>query len=497
MIVQTTLPMTQENGMELSLRPERLGHAARVLTVLAVVGLTSLAAEDAAAQQRPLTLAEALQRADAGAYANRIGRGEAAAQGGARLQALRGILPTVRLESGYARTTDPIGTFGTTLRQRVITQQDFDPARLNYPAATANYTGGVVLEQPLVNVDAWLGRRAAQHALAAREAFATWTTLDTRVDVVRAYYGAVLKAERVATLAAALAAAQGHVRQAEKMVEQGMVTRSDALLARVKAGEIEAQLIEARGDASLVKRQLALLLGAPDDTVFGLPAELPSSERVVALGRLPLPADAAAEGAAGAVRRTGSGGAAARADVRAAAAAHAAAQADVRRARSTWLPRVNGLARYDWNSPDMPYEGRENWSVGVVASWVPFAGASQLGDLRATQGREQVARAQADAARAQAELDTATKENAWQVAVERLRIADDAVAQSVEAHRIVTRKYEGGLAAVVELLGASAAETEARLRRSQARWETIVRAAERLQAAGHDPALLAGWAMDS
>jgi outer membrane protein TolC len=131
-----------------------------------------------------------------------------------------------------------------------------------------------------------------------------------------------------------------------------------------------------------------------------------------------------------------------------------------------------------------------------VASWTPFAGAAQLSDLRATQGREQVARAQADAARAQAELEAAAKENAWRVALERLRIADDAVEQSAEAHRIVTRKYEGGLADVVELLGASATETEARLRQSHARWNAIVSAAEQLQSAGRNPALLAGWALD-
>jgi outer membrane protein TolC len=82
------------------------------------------------------------------------------------------------------------------------------------------------------------------------------------------------------------------------------------------------------------------------------------------------------------------------------------------------------------------------------------------------------------------------------VALERLRIADDAVEQSAEAHRIVTRKYEGGLADVVELLGASATETEARLRQSHARWNAIVSAAEQLQSAGRNPALLAGWALD-
>lgn len=450
--------------------------------VLAAVLLMLLPGANARAQS-PLTLDEAMRRADEGAYLNRIATGEAREQAGEGNRAWQGILPTLRVESGFQRTTDPIGAFGTKLRQRSITQQDFDPALLNDPAAISNWTGGLVLEQPILNADAWLGRRAAVHATQAREAAAEWTSVATRVDVVRAYYGAVLAAEQVATLSAALEAARAHVRQAESMVEQGLVTRSDALLAQVRAGEVETALIEASGEARLVKRQLATLLGAPDDTSFALPAALPSEARVLALGTT--------------VRDASSDAGAERFDVQAASAGHAAARADVKRAQSLWLPRVNGMARYDWNSPDRLYDGDENWSVGIVASWTPFAGASQLAQVQASRGREQVARAQADAARAQAALDVAQRANAWDVALERMRIAGEAVTQSVEAHRIVARKYEGGLAAVVELLGAQAAETEAHLRHTHARYQAIVRAAERLQSLGLDPALLARWAPES
>ncbi len=450
--------------------------------LLAAVLLMLLPGANAQAQG-PLTLDEAMRRADDGAYLNRIASGEAREQAGQGNRALQGILPTLRVESGFQRTTDPIGAFGTKLRQRSIAQQDFDPALLNDPAAISNWTGGLVLEQPILNADAWLGRRAAQHATQAREAAAEWTSVTTRVDVVRAYYGAVLAAEQVAMLSAALEAARAHVRQAESMVEQGVVTRSDALLAQVRAGEVEAALIEASGDAGLAKRQLATLLGSPRDTSFALPVVLPSDARVLTLGAT--------------VAHASSEAGEERFDVQAAAAGHAAARADVKRAQSLWLPRVNGMARYDWNSPDRPYAGDENWSVGVVASWTPFAGASQLAQVQASRGREQVARAQAEAARAQAALDVAQRANAWDVSLERMRIASEAVTQSVEAHRIVARKYEGGLAAVVELLGAQAAETEAHLRHTHARYEAIVRAAELLQSLGLDPALLARWALES
>lgn len=92
---------------------------------------------------------------------------------------------------------------------------------------------------------------------------------------------------------------------------------------------------------------------------------------------------------------------------------------------------------------------------------------------------------------AEARLQVEQAENDWEVALERLRIAEQAVAQSAEAHRIVTRKCEGGLASVLELLGAAATETESSLRFSNARYEAITAAAERLQALGNDPAELA------
>jgi outer membrane protein TolC len=434
----------------------------------------ALVAVPLAAQAQTLTLGDALERADGAAYSNRIAAGTAAAQGAQELAALRGVLPSVRLEGGFARTTDPIGAFGIALRQRRIAPADFDPARLNHPGPTSNYTGAVVLEQPLLNPDAHLGRLAASHAGAASRASEAWTRSSTQVEVIRAFYGAVLASEMVTTLEAGAEAAHAHVRQAEAMVRNGLATRSDALLAAVKAGEVDAQLAEARGNARLARKQLAMLLGSPADTLASPPAHLPAAEAIRALQSWAW---------SGSVERRG--------DVTAAHEGLSAADADLNRARSLYLPRLNAVARYDWNSPDRMYGGDESWTVGVMLSWTPFAGGGQLAETRAARGREVAARAGAEAAVAQARLQVEQAENDWEVALERLRIAEEAVAQSAEAHRIVTRKYEGGLATVLELLGAAATETESALRFSTARHEAITAAAERLQALGNDPAELA------
>ena len=202
---------------------------------------------------------------------------------------------------------------------------------------------------------------------------------------------------------------------------------------------------------------------------------MPSAERL----RAELAQDTSARAAGG------------RADVRAATEALAAARGDALRARSSLLPRINGFARYDWNSSASLYAGERNWTVGVMASWNPFAGASELADVEATNGRARAAEAQAEGARANAEVELEQTRTTLSVALARLGIAERAAAQSAEAHRIVSRKYSGGLAGVVELLETQAVETQSALALSQARFGTIVAAAERRRALGLDPASLA------
>lgn len=422
-----------------------------------------------------LSLREALREADRGAYANRAAAGTAAAEHARTLAPLRGILPTARVEAGFVRTTDPIGAFGTTLRQRTVTQAAFDPARLNFPAPVNNYQTGVVAEVPLFNPDAWVGRQAAHRASDASDAQATWTRLATRADVIRAYYGAVLATERVTTLEASQRAARAHLAQAQAMVRQGVVTKADALLASVRAGEVDTQLAQARGDATSARQQLAMLLGRSAGELPTVPGALPGSEAIRAV--------AAADTALAPMGT--------RADVYAAEAGHDAARADVRRARATMLPRLNSFARYDWNAPTGAFAGEKNWTVGVMATWNLFTGASELADLQGAAGRELAARAQAEAAVAQARLEADQTHTALDVALQRLALAEQGAAQSAEAHRLVARRYGGGLATVAELLDAQATETGSALALANARYGVITAAAARRQALGADPGELA------
>ena len=433
-----------------------------------VLWALALAAAAPLGAQAPLSLGEAFRRADSAAYSNRTAGGNARAQSAQATATLQGILPTVRTEAGYVRTDNPLAAFGFTLQQRGVSPASFNPASLNYPSPATNWSGGVVAELPIFNADAWFGRAVASSAAAAAKAGSGWTRETTRVDVTRSYFGAVLAREQVRTLETSTAAGQAHVRQAESMVTNGLATRSDALLASVQLGQMEAQLIGARGNAGIARERLALLLGQPGDTAFTLPDSLPSAVQIRNL-MTPSIRDSAA-----------------RLDVTAARLGLEAAQRDVRRANARYMPHINGFGRYDWNSPDQLFGGPSSYTVGVMASWSPFAGASEIAERRAAQGRADAARAMAEAADAGAALERSATQTELGVAIAQLGIAEASVTQAAEAHRIVARKYTGGLATIAELLSAAAVETQTRLSLSEARYQAIVANAAARHAAGAD-----------
>jgi multidrug efflux system outer membrane protein len=247
------------------------------------------------------------------------------------------------------------------------------------------------------------------------------------------------------------------------------------LLASVRAGGVEADLAGARGDHRLARSRLALVMGTPADTAFVLPNQLPDTATILRLAGDPGP-DAVSPS---------------RGDVRAAARALEAARADVVRAWSLYLPRINGFGRLEWNAPDSPFSGRDAWTIGVMVSWSPFAGASELAERRAARGRQESAEAAFEAARAQAAQQRQQAESDHEVALARMTIAARSVDQAGEAHRIVTRRYEAGLATAVELFDAAAQETRARLASAAARYAALVAVAERDRADGQDLSSLA------
>lgn len=470
-----------------------------------------LVGHSAAHAQQPtvLKLDQAIREADKAAYANRGAQAQAKlARSNARLP-LKAILPSVRLEAGAMTTTDPIGAFGTLLRQRRVSPEAFQPNRLNYPSAIDNMTGGTVLEVPVLNTDAIQGLQAATRAAEAADARSQWATLTTRLMVVRAYYGVILAKEQRHALGAALTAGNAMTRQIEQMQREGLVTHSDLLQMQVRTNAIQAQLLAAEAGALAARQQLDVLLGRDASSeqrgtngaysLADLPDKLPPDSVLKRLAQQlssPVPEQAASSmvsfARSGSLSGEGSGEGSTvirsnREDLRAANLDLAAARIDARRANSTLLPRINGIARYDWNSVGGIYAGRPSWTAGLMASWSLFGGASEFADIQGSRARLSAAQTMTEAAQATAKLEADTSARHLQVALAQLDLASQSLAQSREAYRLVQRRYSGGLATIAELLSAEATETAASLSQAAAQYALIEAIAYYRLTHGADP----------
>jgi outer membrane protein TolC len=131
------------------------------------------------------------------------------------------------------------------------------------------------------------------------------------------------------------------------------------------------------------------------------------------------------------------------------------------------------------------------WTVGVMASWSPFSGGAELAQRRVASADARAAQAGNDAARGVAALEVRSGEVGVAVAMRTLAIATNGVAQASEAHRIVGRKYDGGLAAVSELLDAQAAELGARMAEARARHDLLLAEATLARARGQELNIIA------
>ncbi len=442
--------------------PRFLRHALRLLVLPATLSTSVM---PASAQSSSLRLRDVLAAVDTAAYAPRAARADTRAAEADITATMAGWLPALRLEAGAMRTTDPIGVFGARLRQRAVTASDFDPGHLNRPGGLSTVTGAVVLEQPVFAPAALFGRRTAGLAAAATRAAAEHALASVRLEASRAYFGAMLAAASVTALEAAVQAAEAHVTQAVSLERNGVVTRADVLLARVRMRELDAQRATARGRALTARLALAVLMGRPDDTVRTLPDSLPAVTGALRIeGREEQPVFVRSDAPASSLRH----------DVHAARLAARAARADVTRATARWAPTVGATVRSEWASPDQPFGGTPFWTAGVMISLPLFSGGADVADRQRARALAGAAESRAEAAAARASLEAVEARIERAVAFERLVIADGALAEAREALRLVQRRYDGGLAAVTELLDAAARHTAADLATMSARHDALV-----------------------
>jgi outer membrane protein TolC len=433
---------------------------------LLVAGLLGAGVPGTRAEERPVTLAQALalaseQNPELLAAAARV---EAQA---ARTQSVqRTTWPRATLSTTWSRTDLPAGVFANKLNAGAFGAADFELAALNDPAAVGHLGTAVQLELP---IDVFGKVGAAVRGMAATgeagDAARRDAAQEVRARVVEVYRQAEVAGRAAAVTERALAVARAREAEIDARVQEGGALFAELLRARARRREREADLAERRNAQRMAQAGLARLLGAPPGVSYA-PTEAPPEVAPLA-GEEP-------EWTARALAR--------RPALEAARRRREASAAQVDTEKKGVLPDL-GLFGQAWDNRVDTAGGSQAWAVGVSLRWTPFdpgrsrRSAAAAAELRAAEQDER-------AALDQVRLEVSLAYRRAVTARERHAAATGGADEGREALRVVQERRAAGLATLTDELETEAAALQAALSEIAAAAEVATADAALRRAAG-------------
>lgn len=364
------------------------------------------------------------------------------------------FLPQLGFSYTAMTTNNPLNAFGFKLQQQSITQNDFNPALLNNPSATADFATKLQLQQPLVNMDMWYMRKGAAKQMEVYQYKTQRTKEYIAFQVQQAYLQLQLAYNAKAVLQEALTTAKAMSQSTSNYFDQGLVQKSDLLNAQLQVTKIETNIEQVNSNIQDASDALSLLMGKAKGITYTIPPSFNFSGTADA-DSLP----------------------AARSDFKAMESAIGAYDLMIKSNKMSYLPKLNAFASYQLNDNTAFGFGANAYLAGVQLSWDIFKGNSTKNKI-ATQTLERN--------KLQQELSTQKSENELELNKAKRQLADAqftinqqkaAVAQAQEALRILQDRYDQGLVKTTDVLMAQTQLSQQQLAAAQAKFNANIAAA--------------------
>ncbi|HUG41386.1 MAG TPA: TolC family protein [Longimicrobiales bacterium] len=423
-----------------------------VVAVLAVLAFA--VAVPAEGQEVPRTeavdtvsLEEAVARAlDTSPQVVQAERGLGSAGFGTK-QAYASLLPNLSLSTGASLSSSD--RFDQTTGLWVSNQSDSYNAGLS--ASMDVFSGGR-------NLAAVRSARATVEAAGA--------TLVTRrfavaLEAKRAFF-AVLRAEDLIRLnQERIAQAREQLQAAERRLQAGRATRSDALRAQLQLSNARQALLNAETQRRTAMYALGQLVGVAGPVAAAPPATLAPETLALTpaemreLVRAAAPAVIASDATLG------------------------VAEAALSQARAQYFPSVGVSGGYNWSNTEFGLnQGRTSWNTRVNLSYPLFNGLQREVSVDRAHAQLEVAEAEAAEARRAALAGLERLMAALELAALELVILDESVAVAEEDYRVQRERYEHGAATILELVSSQIARMQAEHDLINARYDYQIAKAE-------------------
>ena len=343
-------------------------------------------------------------------------------------------LPQIGLSYTAMTTNNPLNAFGFKLQQQSITQSDFNPALLNSPGATPDFTTKLELQQPLINMDLVYKRKAASKQSELYQYKTQRTKEYLTFEVQKAYLQLQLAYDAEKVLEEALQTTKSVYTFTDNHFKQGLIQKSDVLNAQVQVTTVETNIAKAKSNIRNWSDYLSLLMGQPDGVVYKTDNNLQT------------PA---------AIDDTTTKIAASRSDFLAMQKAIEASDLMILSNKKSYLPKLNAFGSYQLNDSRMLGFGANAYIAGIQLKWDIFKGNS-IKNTIATQTLERNKLAETltqQKDQSQLELNKAYRDLAdAQFDIQQQK---SSIEQATESLTILQNRYQQGLVNTTDILMAA------------------------------------------
>jgi outer membrane protein TolC len=416
--------------------------------------------------QVPLTLRQAVDQAlgqspDA-AIAHASDQDAKAATTLARTQ----LYPHLNFTEDISRGDDPVYAFGTRLRQRQFTQNDFALNDLNRPQPIGNFA--TRFSGSWTAFDSFKTQREIRRAdLLRASAASSGKAVDQQIvlHVVEAYQSVLYAQRQIDVAQHQQETSSALLTSVDDHVKAGLAVESDRMSAQVNVAARQEELIAAQGDLDLAWAELRVAMGAPELKATPLKpieaktfAQLSLEEEFATATKM-------------------------RPDLTSLTQAQSAQTSAVGAARSAFGPSVSAYGNWEEDRGTLGTAGGNNWVAGVQISVdiLPLDKRAQLAQQSAAKQRID---AQLISSQQQIRLQVSRAHIHRQTAALSLETARAAMDQSSESLRILKNRYGAGLATITDLLRAEDAERQSQTMYWRAVYGSATAYAELLYATG-------------
>lgn len=341
------------------------------------------------------------------------------------------VLPKLNVSNTSTFTNNPLNAFGFKLLQETVTTADFNPDLLNDPGQVENYNTRIEVMQPIINIDGWKQRKAANLQVQAANLQAERSQDQVELEVIKTYMQLQLAYKSVEVIQKAKETALANLKMAKNNEEQGILQNADYLNVEVRATEIENQLVYSQSNVQNVSDYLAFLMGENPESIYQ-PMEDLTIQAAVLDENLSLNTQ--------------------RNDIQAMQFGVQAQEEMLKSSKMSFIPRANAFANYEWNDAEVFGFNANNYMFGLQLSWDIFDGYKNIGKVHAEKAQLEKANVQQESYIAQSKLELYKTKRQLEDAMNSVKLSKLALEQSEEALRIKTNRFEQGLEKTADLL---------------------------------------------